>query len=629
MAKPFTPEQISQILEEFFKVVGTRQYIGARYVPIFGRKGEESIEWDNSAPYEPLTIVLYQGNSYTSRQYVPVGVEITNQEFWAITGNYNAQVELYRQEVRNLLPYDETPTEDSTKAVTSDGIKKAIDTAVSVETTRAKEAEQVNATAISDETTRAKATEQTNADAIASETTRATNAEKANADAINAISKQYVKSYNTLNELINDTTLEKDMVVHINRNANDNNSGSSWYVISDTGNLALKNELYAKYIDTATLDIYGNPSIDSDMEPLYTPRGLNIHKTTYGQCANATGHSIICNTINQKPQIYDGSTSNLSIYSHNLKGGEGCCNFNEIHTITPNEYSDVIYFSTGCTNPSSNILEPNSVIYTSGNYFGIVEKSTTDNITLVDGWYLNGVKGTPSNSESLFIGGTYKAYGTNTLIYVTDDNAGCGAEISLLNTSSNNDVSGVIVNDLNSSSQSNNAFKASHTPSGQGFKNGFNSSGNGYGFYSNDSTNGGIFSDIKDKLGFISNKTNNTDVFLESKVNGVTLFQQFANGAVKGLKRKDDVDNYTIDFKSSQVQIYNATGTTKTVTINPANMNLLDIDIYSLKETVKLVGCNFFVENETNVVTEYTFGTSTTYSHCRLHFIANNAFVIK
>ena len=99
MPDTFTPEQNSQILEEFFKVVGTRQYIGARYVPIFGRKDEESIEWDNTAPYEPLTIVLYQGNSYTSRQFVPVGVEITNQEFWALTGNYNAQVEQYRRDV--------------------------------------------------------------------------------------------------------------------------------------------------------------------------------------------------------------------------------------------------------------------------------------------------------------------------------------------------------------------------------------------------------------------------------------------------------------------------------------------------------------------------------------------------
>ena len=149
MANPFTPEQISQILEEFFKVVGTRQYIGARYVPIFGRKGEESIEWDNSAPYEPLTIVLYQGNSYTSRQYVPAGVEITNQEFWAITGNYNAQVEQYRKEVRDILPYDETPTEGSTKGVTSDGIKKAI----AAETTRATSAEKKNADVIAANTT--------------------------------------------------------------------------------------------------------------------------------------------------------------------------------------------------------------------------------------------------------------------------------------------------------------------------------------------------------------------------------------------------------------------------------------------------------------------------------------------
>lgn len=102
MADTFTPEQVSQILEEFFKVVGTRQYIGARYVPIFGRKEETSIQWDNSAPYEPLTIVLYQGNSYTSRQYVPTGIDILNEEFWALTGNYNAQVEAYRQEVMDF-----------------------------------------------------------------------------------------------------------------------------------------------------------------------------------------------------------------------------------------------------------------------------------------------------------------------------------------------------------------------------------------------------------------------------------------------------------------------------------------------------------------------------------------------
>lgn len=74
---------------------GVTQYIGARYVPLFA----DPIEWDSSRAYEPLTIVLYQGNSFTTRQYTPAGIEITNEEFWAETGNYNAQVEQYRKEV--------------------------------------------------------------------------------------------------------------------------------------------------------------------------------------------------------------------------------------------------------------------------------------------------------------------------------------------------------------------------------------------------------------------------------------------------------------------------------------------------------------------------------------------------
>lgn len=98
----FTPQEIEQFLQEFFDVVGTRQYTGARYVPIFGRKGESSIEWNNSAPYEPLTIVTNEGNSYTSRQYVPIGVDIHDADYWALTSNYNAQVEAYRQRVEEV-----------------------------------------------------------------------------------------------------------------------------------------------------------------------------------------------------------------------------------------------------------------------------------------------------------------------------------------------------------------------------------------------------------------------------------------------------------------------------------------------------------------------------------------------
>ena len=72
------------------------QYVGARYVPLFA----DPLEWSNTNTYEPLTIVQHEGNSYTSRQYVPAGIDISNEDYWALTGNYNAQIEQYRQEVQ-------------------------------------------------------------------------------------------------------------------------------------------------------------------------------------------------------------------------------------------------------------------------------------------------------------------------------------------------------------------------------------------------------------------------------------------------------------------------------------------------------------------------------------------------
>ena len=78
--------------------MSVREYVGARYVPLFS----EPIEWDNNKTYEPLTIVMYMGNSYTSKQYVPVGIDINDDIYWAPTGNYNAQIEQYRQEVVNV-----------------------------------------------------------------------------------------------------------------------------------------------------------------------------------------------------------------------------------------------------------------------------------------------------------------------------------------------------------------------------------------------------------------------------------------------------------------------------------------------------------------------------------------------
>lgn len=74
-----------------------RQYVGARYVPkIMG-------EWNKALQYEALSVVTYMGNSFTSKVPVPANVEINNEDYWINTGNYNAQVEEYKQLVNNEI----------------------------------------------------------------------------------------------------------------------------------------------------------------------------------------------------------------------------------------------------------------------------------------------------------------------------------------------------------------------------------------------------------------------------------------------------------------------------------------------------------------------------------------------
>lgn len=77
------------------------QYIGARYIPKFA----DPIKWDKNKYYESLTVVLWQGNTYTSKQAVPAGVDIFNTEYWALTSNFNAQAEAYRKEVKALKEF--------------------------------------------------------------------------------------------------------------------------------------------------------------------------------------------------------------------------------------------------------------------------------------------------------------------------------------------------------------------------------------------------------------------------------------------------------------------------------------------------------------------------------------------
>lgn len=80
-----------------------RQYIGARYVPkFFDNNG--SAEWVKGIAYEPLTIVTYLNNSFTSKKPVPsnIGNPADNSAYWVNTANFNAQLEDYKNAVSNL-----------------------------------------------------------------------------------------------------------------------------------------------------------------------------------------------------------------------------------------------------------------------------------------------------------------------------------------------------------------------------------------------------------------------------------------------------------------------------------------------------------------------------------------------
>lgn len=95
-------------------------YIGARYVPkLVG-------EWDSTkeTAYEPLIIVTYQGNSYTSRQYVPAGIDISNTEYWVLTGNFNGQIESFRLALEAMNDRVETAQADAATAIAN--IKKIV-----------------------------------------------------------------------------------------------------------------------------------------------------------------------------------------------------------------------------------------------------------------------------------------------------------------------------------------------------------------------------------------------------------------------------------------------------------------------------------------------------------------------
>ena len=70
------------------------KYVGKRVVPI------HCGIWDQNKEYEMLSIVLDEenGNSYIARKVVPVGIMLTNSEYWILYSLFSQQVEITRAE---------------------------------------------------------------------------------------------------------------------------------------------------------------------------------------------------------------------------------------------------------------------------------------------------------------------------------------------------------------------------------------------------------------------------------------------------------------------------------------------------------------------------------------------------
>lgn len=98
---------------------GYNVYVGQRYVPKFYKDAAGTAQWDGAQSYEPLTIVINQGNSYTSRTFVPPNTNINDTNFWVPTGLFNAQLSLYEQRVDDIQ-HDVTEINETLNTINSD-----------------------------------------------------------------------------------------------------------------------------------------------------------------------------------------------------------------------------------------------------------------------------------------------------------------------------------------------------------------------------------------------------------------------------------------------------------------------------------------------------------------------------
>lgn len=70
-----------------------------QFVALNEIKYADPVEWDITSQYEKNTVVLHDGFAYLSKQPVPVGINIDNQEYWLKIANFQYDVEKVKEAI--------------------------------------------------------------------------------------------------------------------------------------------------------------------------------------------------------------------------------------------------------------------------------------------------------------------------------------------------------------------------------------------------------------------------------------------------------------------------------------------------------------------------------------------------
>lgn len=319
---------------------GTSMYIGARYVPIFA----DPVEWDDEREYEPLTIVVHNGDCYTSKCYVPKGAQLPpypegQTKYWVKISDYNYQFADLKKTVADLsrlveqfqkdnerftelvngwnekvIQWEKDMTAWGERLDTVESNVADLTASLNAEIDRAKAAEQANAAAIAQETADRKqaiseldaaykAADAAEAQARAEADTALSNRITANKTDIDAMkAEQVIQNTNISSNAKNISDNSAEIAKHAKRLTALESNASDWdEVFPDT---TIAQEVQKEEAARANADTALNGRCDTIAADVEEVRDIANHKVdttvyTAGQAAQDTRITAAQNAANK------------------------------------------------------------------------------------------------------------------------------------------------------------------------------------------------------------------------------------------------------------------------------------------------------------------------------------------